>query len=641
MCRMIYARPVLVMMMATCLLIACILLARCDSEPRKSARSPVSPRYQEYEQSGAPSATAAELSGQEAPSKARIADANSAQDAPSSPCLLVVVVTDNEDVPVPNAIVYVGGVDIIVPLQKPTSSEGVAEFEIARPAIVDIGSVASGYREVLNAGIIVAGGMRVVPITLIRNISVRFHVQTAAGPMNSSTVDVAPTGFASAGAMRMHLDHVISKLTDKNGIAEFSIVGIGSHSYRVQAPGYATVSGALYPEKESDIWVTLQSSGELVSITTVDSVTSLPKPGIRVLLSARPPPLCGSELGEGLTADDGTITFLRPEGIRSYATALESESNSRAIVAIEPSQAAVTMSVISNVSSYALVRDPLGVEVKEAALDTWGGDMQRASRSMTAGEDGWFALPAEVHMASRFRFRSKGLSTPWALVYPSHDKNRYELALGAPGAVRGRVINEAGEPVPGCIVVSRWSTCDVARSYAITRNNFIESQAITDENGEYDLSIASPGCYRIYAFHATHGAGRDVVLSMADSDRPGLLVSPAILPARLAAVTFVEPIVLQATGTAVVNVHLDGTPLPHAHVWLVPRGAHAGAMVTAKTDAKGRAVFEHLLPGVYSCIPVRPNAFKFNDVPPLLLGGANYDMVQVFGQRYSEITIRR
>ncbi|HMS16833.1 MAG TPA: hypothetical protein PKA37_08320 [Planctomycetota bacterium] len=559
----------------------------------------------------------------------------------AAPHILVAFVLDDDGQPVSGARVLMQAAQGAEPTKESiTSQDGSASFEFSRPDVVHLSALADGYSQGHEKFIPLSSELEVVHITIIRSRTVRILVRDDLGASARALVEVSPISFRLAGSSTLVAKNIQSKVTDGEGLAEFTVLGLGVHCYRVSAIGFANAFGSFHPIHEPEVRVAMSRSGDPVTIETVDSETLAPVPGVRVLLSARAV-FQGSEFGEGITDHMGRIEFIRPEGETTYLTAMPSDRTRLSVATIPPSTNSAIVHIRASFQSYASVRDSAGQTVREAILEIRGAEPSSSSEKVTAGEDGRFVLPINLHRASRFRFRSGAESTAWAHVYPPEKKTHYELVLESVGIVTGHVLDSNGEGVRNGMVVARWGQTNLINPYVMPEHGYIESQCVTDDQGHFALSFTSPGAYIISARHPEAGIGKEIAVRVVGLSTVGIVTSDSshVRLVPMGSTTRIDPFLLVETGSAEIEVTLHGKPLPHGTVWLVPRSSMNKRLLSAKANFQGIARFDAIPPGLYSCVPTEPTLVI--ETPPLFLGSANDDLISVNSNRLTRVTLRR
>jgi protocatechuate 3,4-dioxygenase beta subunit len=230
---------------------------------------------------------------------------------------------------------------------------------------------------------------------------------------------------------------------------------------------------------------------------------------------------------------------------------------------------------------------------------------------VTAGPDGAFEIPRLRYQDGVFLLRARkgSLATTEDVKFDVREEpgpQTLTLAERPLALLRGRVVDDAGNPVPNSGVV-------LTEGHTPT-GGAIPPYPRTDAKGEFEIEVWPNEEYLLYVGADGHGFAKSAPFR----PRPGVNVYPPLVIQR--ANSFLEVVTVDEEGRPVANVDVQ---------FNIPTGYPYHFPTDGRTDRKGRLRVERVVPGAY-------------DVRAGLPDGSRYGMGQArAGETAVRIVVRR
>ncbi len=475
------------------------------------------------------------------------------------------------------AAVFLGAFGGTLPTSGKDGAYRVAGLEAGEYTLT---AVRNGYRPFRKEGVAVRVPEKtVVDVALDPGQSVSGRVLTAGGQAVpgaevSVTDGLAPAPSRNIDEMMMWADLVASARTDAEG--RFTITGIGEApvSLRVTADGFGPedVTGVL--PGEAGVEVRLNPCGSVAGVV-LDAASGAPVPDAHVYLE--------HGMSDGATSGpDGTFVLTGvaagSQEVGARAAGYVSGTAPAEVKAGERTGGVVVRLRMGERLTVLVVRASDGSPIAKAAVEASGaesahGVTDEAGRAELAG-----LAPGAVEVRVEAEGFARGAAT--GVTVPREEPCRVALGLG--GAIRGLVLDEAGRPAPGRMVVLG------------AGGDFGEASAQTDANGRFALEHVGPGDYVVMLVNMDPAGG----FSFGAQTRKVTVVEGEEV--------FVEFGGEKAPSARLLGRLLDGgAPVAGRMVVLLPADADGGladlmaGMKMTTTDSEGRFDMQGLAPGRY------------------------------------------
>lgn len=418
-------------------------------------------------------------------------------------------VIDAEERPVGGAVVAINSVPV-----RTVTTEGDGSFAFDR-------LIGRDYELEATAGDGYAGPVRLRLAADTEPVVLR--MQTAS-PVTVTVVDSASRAPVAGAAVELRSHLVWSGTTGADGAVSIAGVGAGDPVVRVSAEGYAPVTRRLVTLGRGRRVEIALRGGAPVSGRVIDA-GGQPVSGARVIATAtsEPFPVIDPRRDGVTTGDDGrfTIGALAAGTYRLTASARGLATASSAPIACDgttarrdveialPAGARLTGAVVTSAG------EPVaGADVRVVAT---GSVSWRTARRAYTGKDGTFAVTGLSRRAfDVVASHDRGSSEIARVDLGAKESAAVELALSITGAIGGRVVDHAGEPVAEARVYAEpeWSGGVEDRAAWSVRGALFR---VADSGGRFALAGLPAGRYRLRAARPGDGQLALVV-------QPGVLV---------------------------------------------------------------------------------------------------------------------
>ena len=403
-------------------------------------------------------------------------------------------------------------------------------------------------------------------------------VDAAGKPIEGAFVMATPSVGAYVG-VQLQTDKLRSAIAGKDGRARLERMPRAPWEVAVRARGFARGHEARVAS--AAVTVTLQRGGTIEGLV-LDGLTKAPVPGARVSVDEglALPGEWQSELTRNAATADARGAF-RLDGIARGRTSLVASAPRYAAARRDSVRAGarVELFLFSGPTLTGTARDEGGRPIAGASVRLFG--------------EGWSSPPAVEPTDAAGRFTAAGLDPGayWVVArsgakapglarvtLTARDDASVDVTVGEGGYASGRVVDEAGRPVPGARVRPESLDGDglpVAVGDALA--------AASGEDGAFVLGPLPAGMIGFAVAHAGHATARAsvVVLSRQSSD-----LRDVVLESGLA----VRGRVRDREGVALAGVLLRAEP----------RGGGDGPTSEGESGADGAYALGGLAPGAYS-----------------------------------------